>query len=207
MNLLEKLMSIINKQKQAILFSQKDKEIIREISQCNNSYYKTKVLNVAGDGPQSNVQLQHLLAEKDGGFKTNFVPFNGSGKALTALMGGKVDLCASTLSAADKQLANGLRILVVFSDQKVGNLPTAAEAFGKPIAPVGAAIRGICAPKGLPADAKAKLEDGIKKICEDPEFLAEAKKMKLDIGFKGAKETQAIVNQTSKLVAENKDLF
>lgn len=30
MNLLEKLMSIINKQKQAILFSQKDKEIIRE---------------------------------------------------------------------------------------------------------------------------------------------------------------------------------
>ena len=40
------LMSIINKQKQAILFSQKDKEIIREISQCNNSYYKTKVLNV-----------------------------------------------------------------------------------------------------------------------------------------------------------------
>jgi len=39
-------MSIINKQKQAILFSQKDKEIIREISQCNNSYYKTKVLNV-----------------------------------------------------------------------------------------------------------------------------------------------------------------
>ena len=39
-------MSIINKQKQAILFSQKDKEIIREISQCNNSYYKTKVLDV-----------------------------------------------------------------------------------------------------------------------------------------------------------------
>ena len=34
-------MSIINKQKQAILFSQKDKEIIREISQCNN-----KVLDV-----------------------------------------------------------------------------------------------------------------------------------------------------------------
>ena len=46
MNLLEKLMSIINKQKQAILFSQKDKEIIREISQCNISYYKTKVLDV-----------------------------------------------------------------------------------------------------------------------------------------------------------------
>ena len=41
-------MSIINKQKQAILFSQKDKEIIREISQCNNSYYKTKVLDEKG---------------------------------------------------------------------------------------------------------------------------------------------------------------
>ena len=47
MNLLEKLMSIIKKKKKkAILFSQKDKEIIREISQCNNSYYKTKILDV-----------------------------------------------------------------------------------------------------------------------------------------------------------------
>lgn len=39
---------------------------------------KIKTLNVAGDGPQSNVQLQHLIAEKDLGIKTNFVPFNGS---------------------------------------------------------------------------------------------------------------------------------
>ena len=149
---------------------------------------KIKTLNVAGDGPQSNVQLQHLIAEKDLGIKTNFVPFNGSGKALTALMGKKVDLCASTLSAAQKQLGNGLKILVVFADQS-------------------AAIRGICAPKGLSPEVLTKLENGIKGICEDPDFIAETKKLKLDIGFKNAQETQRIVSQTSKLVSENKNLF
>lgn len=168
---------------------------------------KSKTLNVAGDGPQSNVQLQHLIAEKDLGIKTNFVPFNGSGKALTALMGKKVDLCASTLSAAQKQLGNGLKILVVFADKTNGIAPNTTEAFGKDIAPVGAAIRGICAPKGLSPEVLSKLEKGVKGICEDPEFIAEAQKLKLDIGFKNAAETQKIVSQTSKLVAENKDLF
>ena len=168
---------------------------------------KSKTLNVAGDGPQSNVQLQHLIAEKDLGIKTNFVPFNGSGKALTALMGKKVDLCASTLSAAQKQLGNGLKILVVFADKTNGIAPNTAEAFGKDIPPVGAAIRGICAPKGLSPEVLSKLEKGVKGICEDPEFIAEAQKLKLDIGFKNAAETQKIVSQTSKLVSENKDLF
>ena len=168
---------------------------------------KTKTLNVAGDGPQSNVQLQHLIADKDLGIKTNFVPFNGSGKALTALMGKKVDLCASTLSAAQKQLGNGLKILVVFADQSAASAPTAKEAFGKDIAPAGAAIRGICAPKGVSPEVLTKLENGIKGICEDPDFIAETKKLKLDIGFKNAQETQRIVSQTSKLVSENKNLF
>lgn len=168
---------------------------------------KSKTLNVAGDGPQSNVQLQHLIAEKDLGIKTNFVPFNGSGKALTALMGKKVDLCASTLSAAQKQLGNGLKILVIFADQANGTAPTAKEAFGKDIPPVGAAIRGICAPKGLSPEVLAKLEKGIKGICEDPNFVAEAQKLQLDISFKNSAETQKIVSQTSALVKANADLF
>ena len=46
MNLLEKLMMIVSKQEQAIIFSQGDKKIIREISQCDNSYYKSKILDV-----------------------------------------------------------------------------------------------------------------------------------------------------------------
>lgn len=168
---------------------------------------KNKTLNVAGDGPQSNVQLQHLIAEKQAGFKTNFVPFNGSSKALTALMGSKVDLCASTLSAANKQLANGLKILVVFDDKGIPGVPTAKEAFGKDIPSVGAAIRGICAPKGLSPEVLAKLESSVKAICEDPEFIEEAKNLKLDIDFKDSKETKKIVTETTDLVRQNKDLF
>lgn len=164
-------------------------------------------VNVSGDGPQSNVQLQELIAEKTVGFKTNFVSFNGSGKALTALLGGKVDLCAATLSAVNKQLANGLRILTVFDKVVIDGVPTADAAFGKSIPVVGTAMRGICAPKGLPKHVLRTLENGIKSVCEDPDFLADAKKLKLDIAFIGSRETEAIVRRVSKLVEENKSLF
>lgn len=46
MNMLEKLMKILEKSRQGLLFSQEDKNIIKEISQCNNSYYKMRILDI-----------------------------------------------------------------------------------------------------------------------------------------------------------------
>ncbi len=49
-----------------------------------------------------------FLQKKTADLRQTLCRLTAPGKALTAfLMGGKVDLCASTLSAADKQLANG----------------------------------------------------------------------------------------------------
>ena len=81
---------------------------------------------------------------------------------------------------------------MVFADQSAASAPTAKEAFRKDIAPAGAAIRGICAPKGLSPEVLTKLENGIKGICEDPDFIAETKKLKLDIGFKTPKKLKEL---------------
>ena len=46
MKILEKLMKILEKSRKALPFSQEDKKIIKEISQCNNSYYRMRILDI-----------------------------------------------------------------------------------------------------------------------------------------------------------------
>ena len=60
-------MMIVSKQEQAISFSQEDKKIIQEISQCDNSYYKTKILDVLGEESEdwSYDISKHMIKDND----------------------------------------------------------------------------------------------------------------------------------------------
>lgn len=170
-----------------------------------------KLINVAGDGPQSNVQLQHLAATKALGITTNFISYSGSGPALTSLLGGQVELAATTLSSAIPNIEAGkLKALVLFSDDPVNALPgvpLASAYFGKDIASVGMAIRGIAAPKDIPADRLAVLEKAFKQICESKEFADEAKSMGIIVKFQDSATVEAIVKSSVAKVEELKDLL
>ncbi|MDR1708642.1 MAG: tripartite tricarboxylate transporter substrate binding protein [Candidatus Accumulibacter sp.] len=170
-----------------------------------------KKLNVAGDGPQSNIQLQHLVASKLLDIETNFVPYNGSGPALTALLGGKVDIAVSTLSAAVSHIESGRIVpLVLFYDNRMDAIkgtPVAKEAFGKDIPSVGMSLRGVAAPKGVPDEQIAVLEKAFKKVAESKEFLEQAKGLGLTIDFIGAANTTKLIQDSIKLVEEYKSLF
>ncbi len=170
-----------------------------------------KKLNVAGDGPQSNVQLQHLVACKILGVETNFVPFSGSGPALTALLGGKVDFAASTLSAAVPHIESGrLQGLALFYPERmsaVKDTPTAKELFGKDVPAIGTSLRGVAAPKGVQPGQIAKLEAAFKAVCDSKEFQEQAAGLGLVIKFTDAKETTKLVEESTKLVEQYKNLF
>ena len=170
-----------------------------------------KKINIAGDGPQSNVQLQHLAAAKALGLSTNFVSFNGSGPAITALLGGQVEIAAASLSAAMANIEAGkIRALVVFSDEPVGviaDVPTASKLFGKALPSVGMAVRGLAAPKGVSDDKIAKLENAFRKVSESKAFLAEAKELGIVVQFTGANQAEALVKESIKEVEALKDLL
>jgi tripartite-type tricarboxylate transporter receptor subunit TctC len=170
-----------------------------------------KILNVAGDGPQSNVQLQHLVAAKLLKMSTNFVSYSGSGPALTALLGSKVDMAATTLSSAIPHIEGGrLRPVVLFYSTKMAaapGTPTAKEAFGFEIPSIGMALRGIAAPKNVKLDQVAKLEKAFEAVSKSPEFLAQAKSLGLAIQFMGSKESTTLVKDSTKLVEQYKSLF
>ena len=68
-------------------------------------------------------------------------------------------------------------------------------------------MRGLAAPKGVPADRLAKLEDACKKIVTDPAFLAEAKGLGMVIQYMGTADSEAMVKASVKEVEELKDLL
>lgn len=170
-----------------------------------------KKINVAGDGPQSNVQLQHLAAAKALNLSTNFISYSGSGPTVTALLGGQVEIAATTLSSAMTYIEAGkLKPLVVFNDEPISvipDVPTASACFGKPIPSVGMAVRGLAAPKDISAENLQKLESAFRKICESKSFLDEAKSMGIIVKFMGFKETEAAVEEAAKQVDAFKDLL
>ncbi len=170
-----------------------------------------KKLNVAGDGPQSNIQLQHLVATKMLDVQTNFVSYSGSGPSITALLGDKVDLAVSTLSAALSHIEGGRIVpIVLFYDKQLATIastPTAQEAFGMDIPSIGMALRGVAAPKGVSAENIAVLEQAFAKLATSEEFLKQAEGLGLSINFMGTEESTKLVEKTSSLVEEYKSLF
>jgi tripartite-type tricarboxylate transporter receptor subunit TctC len=114
--------------------------------------------------------ITHLLAEiasKDAGAKWTHIPFQGSGPAITALLGGHVDMASTAIAPAQAHLKAGtLRALAVFSDSRLKafpDVPTLKELgynVGSPI------LYGIAAPKGTPREVVDALYAAAKKVSE-----------------------------------------
>ncbi len=167
-------------------------------------------LNVAGDGPKSNVQLQELVVEKALDIKTNFIPYNGSGPSATALLGNKVDFAILTLSSAVSHIESGRLVpLVVFNNETVPGIDvkTSKDVFDLDIPSVGRSLRGIAVPKNVPEDVLKKLEAAFKSVTESPEFLEQAKALGLIINFMGNEDAEKAIAESVKTIEEYKDLF
>lgn len=114
-----------------------------------------------------------MLIFKKEGVSTIDVPYKGGSiEALTALMGGHVDMAsvAGTIGS-DQVKAGTMRLLMYYSDQKsqdFPDVPTAAE-LGYP-GTVLPAFQGFYIHKNTPEHIKEILMDAFKKIYNDPAF-------------------------------------
>lgn len=144
-------------------------------------------VNIGGDGPQSNNQLQLVIAQKKLGVNLNFVSYSGSGPAVTALLGGQVDAAVPSGSSIAQHIQAGrVRALCVFSEEPydlLPDVPTASQAAGVKIPAAGAAMRGIAAPKGMDPEQIKVLEDAFSKVMKDEGFLEKAKEMGLPLKY------------------------
>ena len=121
----------------------------------------------AGIGSVSHVSCQ--LLESMLAIKPVSVPFNGTGPAMNALVGGQVDYMCDQIVNAVPQINGGtIKAYAVATPQRnpsLPNVPTTAEA-GLP-AFQAQAWNAIFAPKGTPAAVVARLNEAVVKALDD----------------------------------------
>jgi tripartite-type tricarboxylate transporter receptor subunit TctC len=121
----------------------------------------------AGVGSVSHVSCQLLNSILD--VKPVGVPFNGTGPAMNALVGGQVDyMCDQIVNAVPQINAGTIKAYAIATPERnpsLPNVPTTAEA-GLP-AFQAQAWNAIFAPKGTPAAVIARLNAAASKALDD----------------------------------------
>ncbi|MDO5533666.1 MAG: tripartite tricarboxylate transporter substrate binding protein [Propionibacteriaceae bacterium] len=132
---------------------------------------KEREMTVSNSGPGSiwEVLGSAIAAETDA--KIRPVPFDGGAPAVAAVMGGQVDAAGSGVNEVKQNLADGkLKVLALFHSERHPELPDVPTAKEQGLDIEIGGWGGIYAPKGLPADVKATLEDAIKQAVESDSY-------------------------------------
>ncbi len=127
-----------------------------------------KISYVSGSGA---LGITTLIAEaffKEAGVKLNLIPAQGSGPAVTAILGGHTDAVSSQITPAFPHIqAGALRPLVVFTDKRIPtlpNVPTAVEVGYNVSVP---SWYGLLAPKATPKEIVDAIAQAAKKASEE----------------------------------------
>ena len=105
--------------------------------------------------------------------KTGFVgiPFTGDPQNVSALLGGHISVSMMDFSPIKSLVdAKKLKVLAVITEKRADFLPavpTVAE-LGYPVKFV--SVLGVVAPKGLPDDIAARIDNLVTTICKEPDF-------------------------------------
>lgn len=150
--------------------------------------------------------IPHVVGEafsKSASITLDQVPFRSAAEAITALLGGHIQVVLINPGTAKEYIKSGmLKTLAVTDanrliDPVFSNVPTFKEQgfelyYGSRL--------GLVAPKDMPADVKAKLVEGLKSMLTDPNFKKELASMGLQYEYLDDKQTQ------KQWISENKGL-
>ena len=112
-----------------------------------------------------------------------YVPFGGSGQAVTALLGGHVDAVVAAPFEVEAHVRAGtLRVLGVMAAEPSPLLPDVPTfvSLGYPDLTIDA-WGGFLAPRGLPADRRARLTEALVAVLEGEDFERFARERGLDV--------------------------
>jgi len=133
-----------------------------------------------------NGSSDHLTAELfwlQTGTSGAHIPYKGGAPAIQDLLGGQVDASFQNVNAVLQHIASGkLRAVAVTGDKRsavLPDVPTLTESGVKGVDVY--SWQGIAAPKGLPADVKAKLHAALVAALNDPQVKADFAKIGIEV--------------------------
>ncbi len=133
-----------------------------------------KTLNLANAGLGAVSHLCGTLFQQSLGVTLTTVPFQGTGPALNALLGGQVDLlCDQTTNTVPHIKAGTVKMYGVTTRQRIKALPDAPTLQEGGIKDFEVIVwHGVYAPKGTPAAVVQKFGDAMRAALKDPAFVS-----------------------------------
>ena len=131
---------------------------------------KPGALNYASGGvgtaPHLTAELMKLAAEID----IKHIPYKGTGPALTAVLGGQVDMAFLGISSAGPYVASGqLRAIALTGQQRNPNMPGVPTFAEGKLDVNGSSYWGIYAPAGVPKPIIDQLNRAFSQALHKPE--------------------------------------
>src|SRR5258706_9655218 len=152
-------------------------------------------LTVGSTGIGSDDHLLMLMFERRAGVEMTHLPVKGSADVRGALLSKQIDVAAMNVAEPLQYIRGGapIRNLGQFSPARTNlapDLPTGREqGYDFELS----SLRGLAAPKGLPADVREQLVKAVATAAADPEFQAQAVKFYAPLRFLAPAQFEQIV--------------
>lgn len=154
-------------------------------------------------GAGSTLHIGSEVFARDAGIEFSYVPFDGAGPAVTALMGGHVDVVViGVLNAVAGVESGDLKVLAILGDERSEVLPDVPTAAEQGIDSHYSTWVGLYAPKGLPADVKATLEAAVKAGVEGDPYVEFTDGKGLTRVYRNAEDFTKFVNDNYEMYSE-----
>ena len=150
----------------------------------------------SGQGTALHISMAALL--KKAGADGLHVPNKSSGEMATGLLGKHVMIFAETPAVATQYQ---LRPLAVFADKRLETHPNVPTVIESGIDVRGTVWGGLVAPKGLPADVRAKLQAACAKATATEGYKASAKRLNSPLVYRDAATFTAFAASEAKAYA------
>ncbi|MDP3700306.1 MAG: tripartite tricarboxylate transporter substrate-binding protein [Hylemonella sp.] len=139
------------------------------------SYIKANAdkVNLANAGLGAVSHLCGTLFQQAMGVNLVTIPYQGTGPALNALLGGQVDLlCDQTTNTVPHIKAGTVKLYGVTSKQRIKALPDAPTLSEGGLKDFEVIVwHGVYAPKGTPSAVLQKFGDAMREALKDPAFV------------------------------------
>ena len=136
------------------------------------------MVTFSGSGSNSSNNLAQVRFDELAGIKTTYIPYSGTGPAVTAILG-KQTIAGFNYAPSGISQGEKMRMLAVAAEKRMPAFPAVPTFRELGFDLVGGAYRGLSVPKSTPEDIRQKLSDIISGINADPSF----KKKMEDGGF------------------------
>ena len=157
-------------------------------------------LKVSTTGIGSDDHLAVLDFQRKTGLKFNIVHMRGTPEALTAALGGHLDVDFDNVGGFLPTAMSGEgRILGVMMERRYPDLPDVPTCREKGVDLISSSTRGYVFPAGTPMEIVKYMEQSIKKAMDDPDHLKRMKDAGLTLKFMGIEEySQFLEAQNSR---------